>query len=326
MAKAASKQPGTAEIGHRKRKASPQDSSPTDKNERLKEKRKEEEDISSVELNKKAKLADSDQEEEEEEEKVYSAFVGNMPFNVTDETLTELFSQFGKVTGARVSIKAASGRSRGFGYVDFATDEARKKAIEASGEVDIEGRKLKVEETTSSAREAGAKFDGGSDGKGKKKSDKLNTLFVGSISFNSTEESIRAAFSKYGHIAAIRLPTDPDTGRLKGFCHIEFSNAKDAAKAMELNGTEVDGRKVVLDFAVSRKGSDGGSRGGRDGRDGRGGRGNYGGRGDYGGRGGRGGRGDRGGRADRGSSRGRGGRGHGRGRGRGRGRGGAPRS
>ena len=91
----------------------------------------------------------------------------------------------------------------------------------------------------------------------------------------------------------IRLPTDPESGRPKGFGYVQFSSVEEARAAFnELNGAEIDGRPVRLDFSTPRANNGGGGGGGR-GRGGFGGRGGGGPRG--GGRGGRGGFGGRGG-------------------------------
>ena len=73
-------------------------------------------------------------------------YVGNLPFGVDDEKLKELFAKFGDVEEATIIKDKYSGRSKGFGFVTFADDEAAKKAIEEMNEKDVEGRALKVNE------------------------------------------------------------------------------------------------------------------------------------------------------------------------------------
>ena len=61
-------------------------------------------------------------------------------------------------------------------------------------------------------------------------------LFVGNLAFATSEQTIRQAFSKFGQITNIKMPTDPQ-GRPKGFAFINFANSKDANKACAgLNG------------------------------------------------------------------------------------------
>ncbi len=71
-------------------------------------------------------------------------YVGNLPWSVTNDTLREMFAQFGEITDAVVISDRMSGRSKGFGFVTFATEEAAKAATEQMHEKEIEGRKIIV--------------------------------------------------------------------------------------------------------------------------------------------------------------------------------------
>lgn len=71
-------------------------------------------------------------------------FVGNLPWSVDDNALQGLFEEFGEVTSARVMTERDTGRSRGFGFVEFADAETAQKAIEAMDGKDVEGRALTV--------------------------------------------------------------------------------------------------------------------------------------------------------------------------------------
>lgn len=71
-------------------------------------------------------------------------YVGNLPWSMTSDTLREMFSQFGEVSDAVVITDRMSGRSKGFGFVTFATEEAATAATQQMHEKDIEGRKIIV--------------------------------------------------------------------------------------------------------------------------------------------------------------------------------------
>ena len=73
-------------------------------------------------------------------------YVGNLPFDVDDEKLKELFSEFGETEEVTVIKDKFSGRSKGFGFVTFKDEESAKKAIAKMNEKEIEGRNLKVSE------------------------------------------------------------------------------------------------------------------------------------------------------------------------------------
>lgn len=73
-------------------------------------------------------------------------FVGNLPYSMDSDKLGQLFAQAGNVVSAKVIADKYSGRSRGFGFVEMATDEEAKKAIELFHNKDAEGRQLVVNE------------------------------------------------------------------------------------------------------------------------------------------------------------------------------------
>jgi len=73
-------------------------------------------------------------------------FIGNLAWEVTSDDLRDLFSQAGTVTDAVVLMDKMTGRSRGFGFVEFANAEEAKAAIEKFNLYDLKGRKLNVNE------------------------------------------------------------------------------------------------------------------------------------------------------------------------------------
>jgi len=105
----------------------------------------------------------------------------------------------------------------------------------------------------------------------------MKNLFVGNMSFNTTESDLRAIFEPYGEIQRVNVITDRDTGRARGFAFVEMTNDDEAAKAIAaLNGKEVDGRALNVNEARPKaERSGGGDRGGRGGYGGGGGRGRW---------------------------------------------------
>ena len=75
-------------------------------------------------------------------------------------------------------------------------------------------------------------------------------LYVGSIPFNATEESLRDLFTSIGEVESVKIITDADTGRSKGFGFVEMSSPEDAKKAIEqLNGTKFMERSLTVNEA-----------------------------------------------------------------------------
>ncbi|MFA5129566.1 MAG: RNA-binding protein [Patescibacteria group bacterium] len=71
-------------------------------------------------------------------------FVGSLPYRVSDEELSEFFSEAGTVTSAHVMMDKMTGRSRGFGFVEMSTDEEAQKAIEMFNDQEVDGRRIIV--------------------------------------------------------------------------------------------------------------------------------------------------------------------------------------
>jgi cold-inducible RNA-binding protein len=75
-------------------------------------------------------------------------------------------------------------------------------------------------------------------------------LYVGNLSYDTSEASIRTAFEAHGEVASISLITDRDSGRPKGFGFVEMGSADEAQAAKgALDGTEMDGRSLKVDMA-----------------------------------------------------------------------------
>ncbi len=79
--------------------------------------------------------------EAENKKKLY---VGNLSWGVNDDSLRAAFAEFGEVTSAQVAIDRMTGRSRGFAFVEFATDEAAAAAVAGLDGHELDGRELRV--------------------------------------------------------------------------------------------------------------------------------------------------------------------------------------
>ena len=75
-------------------------------------------------------------------------------------------------------------------------------------------------------------------------------LYVGNLSYNVTEERLQQHFAQYGSVVSARIITDKFSGRSKGFGFVEMSSDQEAEKAISaLNGTDFDGRNIVVSEA-----------------------------------------------------------------------------
>lgn len=91
-----------------------------------------------------------------------------------------------------------------------------------------------------------------------------NRIYIGNLSYQSTEDTLREAFSQFGEIRNVALPKDRETGRPRGFGFIEFSSSEDAQAAVQqMNGKEFEGRPLRVNIAEQKQqrgGRQGGSR------------------------------------------------------------------
>lgn len=85
-------------------------------------------------------------------------YVGSLPYSTTDEQLTDLFSQYGSVTSARVITDKYTGQSRGFGFVEMATNEEAQRAIEALNGTKLEHRTIVVNEAKPLEKRASSRW------------------------------------------------------------------------------------------------------------------------------------------------------------------------
>jgi RNA recognition motif-containing protein len=94
-------------------------------------------------------------------------FVGNLPFSATDQVLMDTFAQYGTVESAKVITDRATGRSKGFGFVEMSTDAEALAAIEKLNGAEYEGRTITVNEAREmQPREGGGGGRGGRPGGG----------------------------------------------------------------------------------------------------------------------------------------------------------------
>ena len=105
----------------------------------------------------------------------------------------------------------------------------------------------------------------------------MKNLFVGNLPFDASEDALRDLFNPFGEVQQVRIMTDRDTGKSRGFAFVEMAQADDAEKAVAaLSGKDFGGRALTVNEARPRPERSGGFRsGGGDGGKRRGGRSSY---------------------------------------------------
>ena len=88
-------------------------------------------------------------------------YVGNLPYTASDEELRQAFEQYGSLVSATVIMDRDTGRSRGFGFVEFSNDDDGRKAISSLDGTDMDGRALRVNEAHERQERGGGGGGGG---------------------------------------------------------------------------------------------------------------------------------------------------------------------
>lgn len=171
--------------------------------------------------------------------------------------MEEFFSKYGAVTNC--FILQRNGRSKGCGFIEFENEDTAQKVLQLNDdELELDGRKIgispaedKKDRHTHRERSRDKERDNDRYNRRYNQIEKTKIVFVGNLSFDSTQQTIEEFFADCGSIESIRIAMDND-GKMKGFCHIAFENEESADKAIEKNGKELDGRLIKVDKALPR--------------------------------------------------------------------------
>jgi len=88
-------------------------------------------------------------------------YVGNLPYSATEQDLSDKFAAFGTVESAKLISDRDTGRSKGFGFVEMATDSEAQAAIDSLNDTDYDGRPMKVNEARPQEKRGGGGGGGG---------------------------------------------------------------------------------------------------------------------------------------------------------------------
>jgi len=169
--------------------------------------------------------------------------VGNLSYDTTKEDLMEYFGEFGTVEDVFVPKNLETGYSRGFAFITLPED-ACVAAIEKADGVEFQGRPLTVAKSLPRGNKTmrAENQEGVTSVK----------LYVGNLSFDTEEETVRSVFGEYGEIYDLYLPTDRYTERPRGFAFVTMSGDGATTAIEELNGYDLDGRILRVNEAQER--------------------------------------------------------------------------
>jgi len=201
-------------------------------------------------------------------------FIGGLSYDTTDDEMREYFEQFGELKDCVIMKFNDSKRSRGFGFVTYAT-AAELDHCQASRPHVIGGKTLETKRAT-------PKRDSGRP----EAQISVKKLFIGGLSDEMEDDDLRSYFGEYGNVINVEQLKFNDTGKKRGFGFIEFDDYDPVDKIVLVGKHNFKGRRLEVKKALSkaemnmkrsepdgawgardRRGGGGGGRGGRGGRD-----------------------------------------------------------
>ena len=180
-------------------------------------------------------------------------YIGNMPFDLEEGELKDMVSSALDGDMAANSVRIIrdrdTGRSRGFGYISFDTKEEAEASVSKLEGLAAGGRdfrvNLSVPKDQRPPRERKARFPQGP------------SIFMGNLDFNIADTDVMVLCDDIlgeGVVKKVRIATDRDTGRSRGFGHLDFETQEEADTALEkLAGCELAGRPLRVDIAQRRE-------------------------------------------------------------------------
>ncbi|XP_071022509.1 nucleolin isoform X2 [Oncorhynchus clarkii lewisi] len=185
-------------------------------------------------------------QEEKKDRDARTLFVKNLPFSATEDDLKEVFAD-------AVEIRIPPGQdgsNRGIAYIAFKTEAMADKMLTEAQGADVQGRSIMVDYTGIKSQKGGRPPA--------QAAAESKTLIVNNLSYSATEDSLQSAFE-----GAVSIRVPQNNGRPKGFAFVEFESAEAAKEALDnLNGTEIEGRQIRLEYSQNSGSRDAGGRGG----------------------------------------------------------------
>ena len=194
----------------------------------------------------------------EKGEEMHQVFVGNMPFEIEDGELNDMVKErlgdkAGTFKGVKIPKDRNTGRSRGFGYIDFGEKEDAVAAVEMLAGMTASGRDFKIDLSVP----RGERPERPERPKRERK-DSENSVFIGNLDFSVTQDEVQAMCADIlGNDSAgkVRIAVDRDTQRPRGFGHIDFESKEEAERAVEqLHGIQLVSLEIeegVIEGAIT---------------------------------------------------------------------------
>lgn len=207
------------------------------------------------------KAAD-DETEDKPAKSPFGVWIGNLSYDTSKEDITRFivaktadfdgddendFVSIKEADITRVNLPKKANKAKGFAYVDLPSLKHVESAVSLS-ESPLNGRKLLIKNSSS--------FEGRPEGDANKallKNPPLRILFVGNLSFDTTEDNLEEHFRHCGHIVRIRMATFQDSGKCKGFAFIDFKDEEGPTTALKSKlAKKLINRPLRLEYGEDR--------------------------------------------------------------------------
>ena len=200
-----------------------------------------------------AKAAAGDAAPKQPKRSDFGIWIGNLSFDTTrDELVNFITAKAGALAKsdiARVNLPTRGTKNRGFAYIDFHTEEQLEHALKLS-ESELNGRKILIKNSKSYEGRP-EKPEGATSTLSKNPPSRI--LFVGNLSFDTTQDLLQDHFKHCGEIVKIRMATFEDSGKCKGFAFIDFRDVDGPTAALkDRTCKKLINRPLRLEFGEDR--------------------------------------------------------------------------
>ena len=166
-------------------------------------------------------------------------YVGNLDKSITEETLKTYFKVAGQISEVKVMVDKKNSHVN-YAFVEYATHHAASVAMQTLNGIQIESKKVKINWAFQSQQSSAT--------------DASFNLFVGDLSVDVNDETLRAAFNEFPGFVQGHVMWDMQTGRSRGYGFASFATQEEAQKAMDaLQGREINGRAIRINWATKKE-------------------------------------------------------------------------
>jgi RNA recognition motif-containing protein len=190
----------------------------------------------------------------------HSCFIGNLPYHINEADIMDVCNE--KLgTGVAIRVRLArdkeTGQARGFGHIDFSSNEDVESAITALADAEIQGRPLRIDVARrKELNAAGPPGSGAAYTRAPRTPTSMSTrctVFVGNLAWDVSDSLLREMLDDVVGVGAysnVRLAMDRDSGMPKGYAHIDFADRAAAERGVSLlDNLELNGRALRVDLS-----------------------------------------------------------------------------